>query len=143
MTRQEAEYVYGWLENSYQRNYRDADLRQKATAIDNLTKVFAQFSYADVRAEYERIYAVQKNEPHPSEVRANLMRGGDRRQSAAAPEVDPYEVLRKHPKYADMERAYGARAVRRAAKLCVETARCDELKFRIEHDTPCREGRFR
>jgi len=142
MTRQEAEYVYGWLENSYPRNYRDADLRQKATMIDNLTKVFAQFAYADVQAGYERIYATQKNEPHPSEVRANLMRGGDRRQSAAAPEVDPYEVLRKHPKYADMERAYGARAVRRAAKLCVETASIGELKFRLEHDTPCCEGRF-
>lgn len=140
MTRQEAEYVYGWLENSYPRNYRDADLRQKATMIDNLTKVFAHNTYAEVQAEYERIYAVQKNEPHPSEVRANLR--GETKLKAAAPDVDPYEVLRKHPKYADMERAYGVRATRRAAKLCVETARCDELKFRLEHDTPCREGRF-
>ncbi len=41
MTRQEAEYLYGWLENTYPRNYRDADLRQKATTIDNLAKVFA------------------------------------------------------------------------------------------------------
>ena len=143
MTRVEAEYIYGWIENSYPRNYRDADLRQKATMIDNLTNVFAHNTYAEVQAEYERIYAVQKNEPHPSEVRANLMRGGDRRQSAAAPEVDPYEVLRKHPKWDDICRAYGERTVRRAAKLCVETARCDELKFRLEHDTPCREGRCR
>jgi len=142
MTRQEAEYVYGWLENSYPRNYRDADLRQKATMIDNLTKVFTQFTYTDVQAEYERIYGNQKNEPHPSEVRANLMRGGDRRQSAAAPEVDPYEVLRKHKKWTEFCMAYGERTVRRAAKLCVETASIGELKFHLEHDTPCREGRF-
>ena len=141
MTRTEAEYLYGWLENSYPRNYRDADLRRKATTIDNLAKVFAHDTYKSVQEAYECIYAVQKNEPHPSEVRTNLMRGGDARQ-AAGPDVDPYEVLRKHPKYADIERAYGARATRRAAKLCVETARCDELKFRLEHDTPCREGRF-
>lgn len=134
MTRQEAEYVYGWLENSYPRNYRDADLRQKATAIDNLTKVFAQFAYAEVQAEYERIYSNQKNEPHPSEVRANLMRGGDRRQSAAAPEVDPYEELRKHPKWDQMCHAYGERECIRAAKLCVETATIGELTFRLRYE---------
>ena len=50
MTRQEAEYLYGWLTNSYPRNYRDADLRQTATAIDNLTKVFAHFQYKEVQA---------------------------------------------------------------------------------------------
>ena len=140
MTRQEAEYVYGWLENSYPRNYRDADLRQKATMIDNLTKVFTHNPYAEVQAEYERIYAVQKNEPHPSEVRANLR--GETKRKAAAPDVDPYEVLRKHPKWDDICRAYGERTVRRAAKLCVETASIGELKFLLEHDTPCREGRF-
>lgn len=132
--------MYGWLENSYPRNYRDADLRRKATTIDNLAKVFAQDQYIKVQAEYERIYGLQKNEPHPSEVKANLR--GETKPKAAAPDVDPYEVLRKHPKYADMERAYGARATRRAAKLCVETASIGELKFRLEHDTPCREGRF-
>ena len=69
------------------------------------------------------------------------MRGGDARP-AAGPEVDPYEVLRKHKKWAEFCMAYGERTVRRAAKLCVETASIGELKFRLEHDTPCREGRF-
>ena len=140
MTRTEAEYLYGWLENSYPRNYRDADLRRKATTIDNLAKVFAHDTYKSVQEAYERIYAAQKNEPHPSEVRANLR--GETKQRAAAPEVDPYEVLRKHKKWIEFCMAYGERTVRRAAKLCVETASIGELKFRLEHDTPCREGSF-
>lgn len=140
MTRKEAADLYGWLKASYPRNYRDVDARTMATTIDNLSKVFAQDQYIKVQAEYERIYGLQKNEPHPSEVKANLR--GETKPKAAAPEVDPYEVLRKHPKWDDICRAYGERTVRRAAKLCVETARCDELKFRLEHDTPCREGRF-
>ena len=130
MTRQEAEYIYGWLENSYPRNYRDADLRQKATAIDNLTKVFAQFTYADVQAEYERIYATQKNEPHPSEIRRAIKT--EARKTVKA--VDPYEVLRKHPKWAEMCQAYGERECIRQAKLCIETASIGELKFRLERD---------
>ena len=140
MTRQEAEYIYGWLENSYPRNYRDADLRQKATMIDNLTKVFANVPYAEVQAEYERFYANQKNEPHPSEVKANLRE--ERQQVRAAATVDPYEVLKAHPKYAEIAHAYGERTTRRAAKLCTMTATIGELRFHLEHDLPCREGRF-
>ena len=140
MTRAEAEYLYGWLENSYPRNYKDADLRRKATTIDNLAKVFAGNTYKEVQEEYERIYSVQKNEPHPSEVRNNLR--SEETQRTAAPSFDPYEVLRKHKKWTEFCMAYGERAVRRAAKLCVETASIGELKFRLEHDTPCREGRF-
>ena len=141
MTRTEAEYLYGWLENSYPRNYRDADLRRKATTIDNLAKVFAHDTYKSVQEAYERIYAAQKNEPHPSEVRQSL-RGEDRQQREVAT-VDPYEELRKHPQWDQMCHAYGERAVMRAAKLCVETATIDELKFHLRYDTPCREGRFR
>ena len=132
--------MYGWLENSYPRNYKDADLRRKATTIDNLAKVFAHDTYKSVQEAYERIYGMQKNEPHPSEVKQSLR--GEERQQREVAAVDPYEVLRKHPKWDDICRAYGERTVRRAAKLCVETASFDELKFRLEHDTPCREGRF-
>lgn len=130
MTRQEAEYLYAWLENTYPRNYRDVDLRQKATAIDNLAKVFAHNTYKDVQAEYERVFANQKNEPHPSEIRKSIKA----EVKKAVQAVDPYEVLRKNPKYAEMEMAYGERACRRAAKLCVETASIGELKFRLERD---------
>lgn len=138
MTRQEAEYLYGWLENTYPRNYRDVDLRQKATTIDNLAKVFAHNTYKDVQAEYERMYASQKNEPHPSEIRRAIKV----ETKKVVNESDPYEKLRRHPKYAEIEMAYGARAARRAAKCCVETASIGELQFRLEHDTECREGRF-
>ncbi len=138
MTRQEAEYLYAWLENTYPRNYRDVDLRQKATTIDNLAKVFAHNTYKDVQAEYERVFANQKNEPHPSEIRKSIKA----EVKKAVQAVDPYEVLRKHPKYAELEMAYGERACRRAAKLCVETASIGELKFRLERDTSCREGDF-
>ena len=140
MTRKEAADLYGWLKASYPRNYRDVDARTMATTIDNLSKVFAQDQYIKVQAEYERIYGLQKNEPHPSEVKANLR--VEREQVRAEATVDPYEVLRKHPKWYEFCMAYGERTVRRAAKLCVETATIDELKFRLEHDTPCREGRF-
>ena len=133
MTRQEAEYLYGWLENTYPRNYRDA--RQKATTIDNLAKVFAHNTYKDVQAEYERVFANQKNEPHPSEIRKAIKVEAKKIVNA----VDPYEVLKKHPKYAEMERAYGARAVRRAAKCCVEKCSIAELQFRLERDTECTE----
>lgn len=140
MTRKEAEYLYAWLRDTYPRNYRDADARREATAIGNLAKVFAHYPYGDVHAEYERMLGIQKNEPHPSEIRANL-KGETRKQMAAATE-DPYEKLRKTPEYAEMERAYGERACRRASKLCVEKASTDELKFRLERDTDCREGNF-
>lgn len=135
MTRQEAEYLYGWLQNTYPRNYRDADLRQKATTIDNLAKVFAHNTYKDVQEEYERVFANQKNEPHPSEIRKAIKT--ETRKAVKA--EDPYEVLQRHPKWDEMCRAYGRRACRRAAKLCVETASIDELKVRLENDTPCTE----
>lgn len=138
MTRQEAEYLYGWLENTYPRNYRDADLRRKATTIDNLVKVFAHNTYKDVQTEYEQIFSRQKTEPHPSEVKARIK--GERKK--VVQQEDPYEILKRHPKYAEMERAYGTRAIRRAAKLCVEKASIDELQFRLERDTDCREGSF-
>ena len=132
MTRQEAEYLYGWLENSYPRNYKDADLRRKATTIDNLAKVFAGNTYKEVQEEYERIYSVQKNEPHPSEVRSNLR--SEATQRTAAPSFDPYEVLQKHPKWDEFCMAYGERECIRAAKLCVQTGTIGELKFRLMYD---------
>lgn len=131
MTRKEAADLYGWLSDSYPRNYKDADLRRQATITDNLAKVFAPFMFNEVLAQYEKVFAYQKNEPHPSEIRAALQ--ADKKPKAEA-KADPYEVLRKHPKYAEMERAYGESTVRRAAKLCVETASCSELKFRLERD---------
>ena len=130
MTRQEAEYLYGWLENTYPRNYRDADLRQKATTIDNLAKVFAHNTYKDVQAEYERVFANQKNEPHPSEIRKSIKAEVKKTVNA----VDPYEVLRKNPQFAEMEHAYGATEIRRQAKCCIETASIGELKFRLDRD---------
>lgn len=132
MTRQEAEYLYGWLENTYPRNYRDADLRQKATTIDNLAKVFAHNTYKDVQAEYERVFANQKNEPHPSEIRAAIK--GEQRRKIAKAETDPLEKLKQHPKWFELCQAYGEREVRRQAKLCVETGTMDELRFRLERD---------
>lgn len=140
MTRQEAEYVLGWLRASYPRNYKDMDARQAATMLDNLTKVFAHNTYREVQAEYERVYGMQKNEPHPSEIRAHL--SGETRKQMTAAAADPYEKLQRHPKWDDMCRAYGERACRRAAKLCTETAGIHELRFRLETDIPCREGRF-
>ena len=140
MTRKEAEYLYAWLRDTYPRNYREADARREATTIDNLAKVFAYYRYTEVQAEYERMFGFQKTEPHPSEVRAHLR--AEEKQAEAIQTMEPYEKLRRHPKYAEMERAYGERACRRAAKLCVETASIDELKYRLETDRPCREGDF-
>lgn len=130
MTRQEAANVYAWLRNTYPRNYRDVDPRQEATTIDNLAKVFAHNAYKDVQEEYERVFANQKNEPHPSEIRRAIKT--EARKTVKA--VDPYEVLRKHPKWAEMCQAYGERECIRQAKLCVETASIGELKFRLERD---------
>ena len=132
MTRQDAYNVYLWLANSYPRNYKDADERRQATTVDNLAKVFANYSYQDVIEEYERVFAMQKNEPHPSEIRAAI-KGETKKRTARATD-DPLTVLRRHPKWDEMCRAYGERACRRAAKLCVETASIGELKFRLEND---------
>lgn len=137
MTRQEANNLYGWLSASYPRNYKDADPRQIATTIDNLAKVFAHYSFRDVQAEYERVYGLQKNEPHPSDIRKALKAETTHHKRGA--EIDPLAKLRQHPKWDEMCRAYGPRACRRAAKLCVETGTMDELKFRLENDTPCTE----
>lgn len=135
MTRQDAYNLYLWLENSYPRNYREADERRKATTIDNLAEVFRYNAFADVLAEYKRVYATQKNEPHPSEIRAAIK--SETRKAVKA--EDPLEVLKRHPKWDEMCRAYGERACRRAAKLCVETASIGELRFRLENDIPCTE----
>lgn len=135
MTRREANDLYGWLRDTYPRNYATADERRVATVIDNLAKVFAHNTYKDVQAEYERVFANQKNEPHPSEIRKSIKA----EVKKAVQAVDPYEVLRKHPKYAEIEHAYGARATRRAAKCCVETASIGELQFRLDFDTACTE----
>lgn len=140
MTRKEATDLYGWLKDSYPRNYKDADARRTATTIDNLAKVFGPYTYREVQEAYEKVFMYQKNEPHPSEIRATLR--GEREELRAEGVEDPYEMLRKHPKWAEFCNAYGERAVRRAAKLCVQTGTCSELKFQLEHDTPCREGRF-
>lgn len=140
MTRQEAEFLFGWIRNSYPRNYRDADPRQTATTVDNLAEVFSPYTFQDVLAEYKRKFASQKTEPHPSEIRAALR--GEKEEKRAEGVEDPYETLRKHPKWDEFCNAYGERATRRAAKLCVQTGSIAELKFRLEYDTPCREGRF-
>lgn len=137
MTRREANDLYGWLRDTYPRNYATADERRVATVIDNLARVFANNSFKEVLDEYQRAYTYQKMEPHPSDIRAAL-KGGPKRM-AAADQDDPYEKLRRDPKYAEMEYAYGARACRRAAKLCVEKCSIAELKFRLDHDTECTE----
>lgn len=130
MTRQDAANLHDWLRNSYPRNYKDETERQYATAVDNLADVFRYNAFADVLAEYKRVYATQKNEPHPSEIRAAIKTEARRTVKAE----DPLEVLKRHPKWDEMCRAYGERACRRAAKLCVETASIGELKFRLEND---------
>lgn len=130
MTRQDAANLHDWLRNSYPRNYKDETERQYATAVDNLADVFRYNAFADVLAEYKRVYAMQKNEPHPSEIRAAIKT--EARKAVKA--EDPLEVLKRHPKWDEMCRAYGERACRRAAKLCVETASIGELKFRLEND---------
>lgn len=130
MTRQEAYNLCLWLENSYPRNYRDADERRRATMVDNLAEVFSNNAFPDVMAEYKRVYSMQKNEPHPSEIRAAIKTEARRTVKAE----DPLEVLKRHPKWDEMCRAYGERACRRAAKLCVETTSIGELKFRLEND---------
>ena len=83
-----------------------------------------------MQAEYERVYANQKNEPHPSEIRKSIKAEVKKTVNA----VDPYEVLRKHPKWYEFCEAYGEREVVRQAKCCVETASIGELKFRLERD---------
>lgn len=130
MTRQDAANLHDWLRNSYPRNYKDEGERQYATAVDNLADVFRNNAFVDVLAEYKRVYATQKNEPHPSEIRAAIKTEARRTVKAE----DPLEVLKRHPKWDEMCRAYGERACRRAAKLCVETASIGELKFRLEND---------
>ena len=135
MTRQDAANLHDWLRNSYPRNYKDETERQYATAVDNLADVFRNNAFVDVMAEYKRVFATRKNEPHPSEIRAAIKTEARRTVQAE----DPLEVLKRHPKWDEMCRAYGERACRRAAKLCVETASIGELKFRLENDTPCTE----
>lgn len=141
MTRKDAENLYGWLSSSYPRNYRDADARLVATTVDNLTKVFEHCTFQEVYEEYQRTFAHQKNEPHPSEVLSEIRRSKRETRKAEA-QADPYEVLKANPKYAEIANAYGERATRRAAKLCTRTATIKELLFHLEHDIPCREGDF-
>lgn len=138
MTRQEASDLFGWLKDSYPRNYAEADVRRVATVIDNLVDVFAHYAYKDVVAEYKRVFRNQKNEPHPSDIRRALKAERPIGKKQLEPD-EAYEILRKQPKYAEMEMAYGERACRRAAKLCVETATIGELRFRLDHDLPCTE----
>lgn len=142
MTRQDAADLYGWLENSYPRNYKDVSPRQMATTIDNLMDAFGPFPYTDVIAEYKRVFRNQKNEPHPSEIRKGLKMETAAFKTGFSAE-DAYEKLKTAPKYAEISRAYGERATRRAAKLCTQTATIRELLFRLEHDIPCKEGDFR
>lgn len=132
MTRQEAEFLHGWLRNSYPRNYKDADPRQLATAVDNLAEVFSTYSYQEVLTEYKRRYATAKNEPHPSEIRTALK--GETKKKEARATDDPLSTLRRHPDWDQLCRAYGEREVIRQAKCCVETATIGELKFRLERD---------
>ena len=140
MTRREANDLYGWLRDTYPRNYATADERRVATVIDNLARVFANNSFNEVLDEYQRAYTYQKTEPHPSDIRAALK--GGTKQKAAADDRDPYEILKQHRKWPEFCQAYGERACRRAAKLCTQTAGINELTFRLQHDLPCREGSF-
>ena len=137
MTRQEANDLFGWLKDSYPRNYADMDARRAATTVDNLADVFGQYPYVEVIKEYKRFYRSQKNEPHPSEILAGLRR--EVRTGTREPDADPYEVLKANPKYYEIAQAYGERATRRAAKLCTQTASIRELLWRLEDDMPCRE----
>ena len=132
MTRQDAANLHDWLRNSYPRNYKDETERQYATAVDNLADVFRNNAFVDVMAEYKRIFATRKNEPHPSEIRAAI-KGETKKRTARATD-DPLTVLRRHPKWDDICRAYGEKTVIRQAKLCVETATINELQFRLERD---------
>ena len=141
MTRKEAAELYNWLVASYPRNYKNVDEATMAIHIDNLANTFYYLPLKDVLEQYKRVFATQKNEPHPSEIRAAL-KDDTRRPAAAKAATDPYEILRKHPQWDEMCHAYGERACRRAAKLCVVTASIDELKFQLKYDTPCREGKF-
>lgn len=140
MTRREANDLYGWLRDTYPRNYATADERRVATVIDNLARVFANNSFNEVLDEYQRTYTYQKTEPHPSDIRAALK--GETKQKAAADDLDPYEILKRHRKWPEFCQAYGERACRRAAKLCTQTAGINELAFQLQHDIPCREGSF-
>lgn len=130
MTRLEAVNVYGWLRNSYPRNYKDVDPRREATTIDNLVKVFGNYSYKEVIAEYERVFANQKNEPHPSEIRRAIKAEEKQKVITELPEV----ILRRHPEWDMFCKAYGEREVIRQARCCVETASIGELKFRLLRD---------
>lgn len=140
MTANETKLLFDWLAASYPRNYKSLDQAAAKTVLDNLAYTFRGYNFADVLAEYRHRFTSQKTEPHPSDVRGALK--GETKRTAAQGVSDAYEALRKHPKYAEMEMAYGERTVRRAAKLCVEKASIDELKFRLERDTDCREGDF-
>ena len=142
MTRREAADLYGWLKDTYPRNYRDADDRRDATTIDNLARAFSENTFTEVIAEYQRAFTRQKTEPHPSDIRAAIRHEGRRGVPAAAEERDPYEILKQHRKWPEFCQAYGERACRRAAKLCTQTAGINELTFRLQHDLPCREGSF-
>ena len=132
MTRQEAEFLFGWLKNSYPRNYRDADPRQTATTVDNLAEVFSHYTFQDVLAEYKRRFASQKTEPHPSEIRAAL-KGETKKRTARATD-DPLTALRGQTGWDMLCQAYGEREVIRQAKCCVETASMGELRFRLDRD---------
>lgn len=140
MTRKEAAELYKWIVAAYPRNYKNVDDATVTIHIDNLASVFYYLPFKDVLDEYKRVYGQQKNEPHPSEIRAALK--DDTRKAPVKATDDPYEVLRKHSQWDEMCHAYGERACRRAAKLCVVTASIDELKFQLEHDLPCHEGKF-
>ena len=133
MTRQEAANLYGWLKATYPRNYRDADLRQEATTIDNLADVFGAFQYVEVIAEYKRTFKQQKNEPHPSEIRKGLKMDGGSIKTGYSPD-EAYAKLRQHPKWYEFCMAYGERECKRAAKICTQTASIGELKFRLLYD---------
>lgn len=141
MTRKEAQELYKWLMAAYPRNYRNVDETTMAMQVDNLASVFYYLPLKDVLEQYKRTFGQQKNEPHPSEIRAAL-KDDTRRPAAAKAETDPYEILRKHPQWDEMCHAYGERACRRAAKLCTVTAGINELKFHLECDLQCREGKF-
>lgn len=136
MTRNEAINLFGWLKDSYPRNYAGADERRVATILDNLTRVFAQEPFGAVLDEYRRVYCQQKNEPHPSEILAGLrnQRGPVVRGLEGPDPEEIYAKLQKHPEYDQLVRIYGKLEVRRMALISTQFGTMAELKWRLMNE---------
>lgn len=130
MTRNEVVMLWDWLSKTYPRNYKNMDPAAVEISMDNMAYAFKGYTFPAVMAEYRHKYLVSKTEPHPSEIRSAIKA----EVKQATKREDPYEVLRRHPKWDEFCRAYGNKECVRQAKICVETATVDELKFRLERE---------